>query len=582
MSGSGTASSDLKRWKEKCFAQAEELEQQEKSFEDHTDLLQRLLVRVSLAADGLNEALDTELASLRDQLRKGTASKTELSSRLSKIEKAVLALDEQKSERTSKVLEALQSLVDQLLELALERKQRKQLKQLSKDIRGKKNGLREYPNLLMQYAHLQEDALKHQFSMIGQENKNGILQRIFGTNNSNGEAIQTDSATLTTADSEDKQTLLDEDATELDLAENGDDVELTPGFSAVSKHVSIALSNLITQLSIPENVESTAEKIQTTIQNGLNWYELGPTIDDVANLVISSVGKGQKDFELFLQNLDDRLATLQSFLAASKSQQLDWQGSTSDLDRTVRDQVKTISQEVLDANDIDHLKVSVTSHIETIIASMDNFVASEDTRIDEMNKQMEAMQHRLQTMETEAGEIRSRLQVERAKALTDILTGLANREAYEERLQMEFERWQRYRQPAAIVVADIDFFKRVNDDYGHLAGDKVIQIIAKELSNRIRKTDFVARYGGEEFVIIMPETTLEDAIPVMEKTREMISRLPFHFRDENVQITMSFGIAAFQDKDSPAEIFELADKALYKAKENGRNRVEISDNSSEI
>ncbi len=578
MSGSKTASSDLKRWKDKCFAQAEELEQQEKSFEDHVDLLQRLLVRVSLAADGLNEDLDNELSSLRDQLRKGSPSKTELASRLGKVETAVLALDEQKSERTEKLLDALESLVEQLLELELERKQKKQLKQLSREIKGKKNGLRDYPNLLMQYAHLQEGALKHQFDMMGQDNKSGILQRFFGSKHAPNSDLAGDSETLSSQTSEDTNVSLpDSDATNLDIAPDSVEGEFMPGFSAISGHVSSALSNLITQLSIPPTAEPTAEKIQSTISGGLNWYELGPTIDDVANLVISAVGKGQKDFELFLQNLDVRLAKLQEYLAESQAQQLDWRGSSSDLDRQVRDQVNSISQEVLEANDIDHLKVSVTSHIETIIASMDDFVATEDTRIEEMNKQMEAMQNRLVTMETEAGEIRARLKVERAKALTDVLTSLANREAYEERFLMEFERWKRYRQPAAIVVADIDLFKRVNDDYGHLAGDKVIQIIAKELSNRIRKTDFVARYGGEEFVIIMPETTLEDAIPVMEKTREMISRLPFHFRDERVQITMSFGIAPFQDKYTSDGIFELADKALYKAKENGRNRVEISE-----
>lgn len=583
MSGSKSASSDLKRWKDKCFAQAEELEQQEKSFEDHVDLLQRLLVRVSLAADGLNEDLDNELSSLRDQLRKGSPSKTELASRLGKVEKAVLALDEQKSERTAKLLDALESLVDQLLELELERKQKKQLKQLSKEIKGQKSSLRDYPNLLMQYAHLQEDALKHQFEMMGQENKSGILQRFFGSKHSSSQALSEVPKESSSQTPEDTSVSLEEsDATDLDITSGSVEGEFMPGFSAISGHVSSALSNLITQLTIPPNAEPTAEKIQSTISSGLNWYELGPTIDDVANLVISAVGKGQKDFELFLQNLDVRLAKLQGYLAESKTQQLDWRGSSSDLDRQVRDQVNSISQEVLDANDIDHLKVSVTSHIETIIASMDDFVATEDTRIEEMNKQMEAMQHRLIAMETEAGEIRARLKVERAKALTDVLTGLANREAYEERILMEFERWKRYRQPAAIVVADIDLFKRVNDDYGHLAGDKVIQIIAKELSNRIRKTDFVARYGGEEFVIIMPETTLEAAIPVMEKTREMISRLPFHFRDERVQITMSFGIAPFQDKDSSDDIFELADKALYKAKENGRNRVEIAETNSEV
>ena len=582
MSGSKTASSDLKRWKDKCFAQAEELEQQEKSFEDHVDLLQRLLVRVSLAADGLNEELDSELSLLRDQLRKGSPSKSELAGRLGKVEKAVLALDEQKSERTGKLLDALESLVDQLLGLELERKQKKQLKQLSKEIKGQKNGLRDYPNLLMQYAHLQEDALRSQFEILGQENKSGILQRFFGSKHDSGES-PTDTTNASDSQTAEESSVSFEasDATELDITSGSVEGEFMPGFSAISGHVSSALSNLITQLSIPPTAEPTAEKIQNTISSGLNWYELGPTIDDVANLVISAVGKGQKDFELFLQNLDVRLAKLQGYLAESKSQQLDWRGSSTDLDRQVRDHVNSISQEVLDAKDIDHLKVSVTSHIETIIASMDDFVATEDTRIEEMNKQMEAMQHRLVAMETEAGEIRARLKVERAKALTDVLTGLANREAYEERFLMEFERWKRYRQPAAIVVADIDLFKRVNDDYGHLAGDKVIQIIAKELSNRIRKTDFVARYGGEEFVIIMPETTLEAAIPVMEKTREMISRLPFHFRDERVQITMSFGVAPFQDKKTSDEIFELADKALYKAKENGRNRVEVFESDSD-
>lgn len=574
MSGSKTASSDLKRWKDKCFAQAEELEQQEKSFQDQVDLLQRLLVRVSLAADGLNEDLDSELSSLRDQLRKGAPSKSELTSRLQKVEAAVLALDEQKSERTGMLLDAIESLVNQLLELELERKQKKQLKQLLKEIKGQKSNLRDYPNLLMQYAHLQEDALKQQFEMMGHENKNGILRRLFGSKHSPSDETDNSRSSLTEQDHPSIET---SDATDLDITAGSVEGEYMPGFSAISGHVSAALSNLIKQLTIPPNAEPTAEKIQNTISNGLNWYELGPTIDDVANLVISAVGKGQKEFELFLQNLDVRLAKLQGYLAESKTQQLDWRGSSSDLDRKVRDQVNSISQEVRDANDIDHLKVSVTSHIESIIASMDDFVASEDTRIEEMNKQMEAMQHRLIAMETEAGEIRARLKVERAKALTDVLTGLANREAYEERISMEFERWKRYRQPAAIVVADIDLFKRVNDDYGHLAGDKVIQIIAKELSKRIRKTDFVARYGGEEFVIIMPETTLEAAVPVMEKTREMISRLPFHFRDERVQITMSFGIAPFQDKHSSDELFELADKALYKAKENGRNRVEVAE-----
>ena len=578
MSGRKTSSDEVKRWKDKCFAQADELEQQEKTFDEYVGVLQRLLVRVSLAAEGLNDELDIQLTSLRDLLRKDKAGRTELSSRLEKIEAAVLELDEQKSDRTEKVLDALESLVDQLLELELEKQQKKQLKQLSKEIKSQKNGLKEYPNLLMKYARLQEDALKMQLSSVGKEGKAGFLQRLLGST-----STELPTSELSPSENDETESLRLSQATELDISCNsanvavdGDsDGEFIPGFSAISGHVSSALNNLIEQLTIPPTAESAAEKVQGNIRSGLNWYELGPTIDDVANLVISAVGKGQKDFENFLQNLDSRLAKLQGYLSESQTQQLDWQGTSSELDKQVRKQVLSISKEVRDSSDIDHLKVSVSGHLDTIISSMDDFVSAEDNRVDEMNKQMEAMQHRLVAMETEAGEIRARLKVERTKALTDVLTGLSNREAYEERLQMEFERWKRYRQPAAIVVGDIDLFKQVNDNYGHLAGDKVIQIIAKEITNRIRKTDFVARYGGEEFVILLPETQIKDVIPVMEKTREMISKLPFHFRDEQVQITMSFGVAAFQDKNTAAEIFDLADKALYKAKESGRNRVEV-------
>ena len=430
----------------------------------------------------------------------------------------------------------------------------------------------------MQYARLQEDALRLQVSSIDKEGKKGLLQRFFGSQPDTS-LSSVDSSTDTSLNSL-LDTSLDNDselsshgteATELDITAHDGDGELMPGFSAISGHVTSALNHLIENLTIPSNAVPAAEKVQKNIRDGLNWYELGPTIDDVANLVISAVGKGQKDFETFLLNLDSRLAKLQGFLVESQTQQLNWHGSSSNLDKEVREQVLSISEKVRDAHDIDHLKVSVSTHIESIISSMDTFVTAEDTRVDEMNKQMEVMQQRLVSMESEAGEIRERLKVERVKALTDVLTGLANREAYEDRVQMEFERWKRYRQPAAIVVADIDLFKRVNDEYGHLAGDKVIQIIAKEIANRIRKTDFVARFGGEEFVILFIETKLEDAIICSNNIRKNIAELEHKTAGP---ITVSFGVTQYQDNDTLESLFKRCDDALYIAKENGRNRVE--------
>jgi len=167
--------------------------------------------------------------------------------------------------------------------------------------------------------------------------------------------------------------------------------------------------------------------------------------------------------------------------------------------------------------------------------------------------------------------IEQRMLEQQRLALLDSLTQLPNRNAYEQRLAYEFERWQRYQRPLVLAVCDLDHFKLINDNFGHLAGDKVLRIIAKTLRKRLRKTDFVARFGGEEFVILMPETEQQEAQQTLEAIREAVAASPFHFRDKPVAVTLSIGIAAFSNGVTSDDIFERADTALYQAKQGGRN-----------
>ncbi|MCG8611835.1 MAG: diguanylate cyclase, partial [Pseudomonadales bacterium] len=401
-------------------------------------------------------------------------------------------------------------------------------------------------------------------------------------------AVDKDSDLTTSTNSNGGDRRYSEQETELDVSEpelseadaqhhqgESESTEEAPGFSKVAGHISKSIRQLLEHLSVPSSSQQEFQAILQRIEHGLNWYELGPTLDDVTNLVVSAVGKGQKDFESFLQLLDERLAMLQQFLTDSHAFKVAIQSSGAELDEAVREQVKSISALVSEATEIDTLKSSVNSQLDHILTLMTKFMTSESIKEKSLGEQISSMSEKLQSMETETQAIKEQLKVERGKALTDALTGLPNREAYVERIDLEYTRWQRYRQPMSLVITDIDLFKQVNDNYGHLAGDKVIQIMAKELQRRIRKTDFIARYGGEEFVIIMPETASDVAFTVMNKTRQMVERLPFHFRNQRVQITMSFGIAPFKDGLSMDEIFELADGALYKAKEQGRNCVVV-------
>lgn len=588
MASGGQPKSELERLKAKYLTRAEEFDRDEEAMKRQIHLLQRMLVRVSLAAEGQSGELDKELDSLRGLLRQESSSASSLSSHLDKIENCVLKLDEKRNDSSDQLLNSLEQLASQLSELDISRTNKKQLKSFSKHIRDKHQRLQNTPGLLNEFAAIQQQALKEQFSGVGEQKDNGgFFQKLFG---GKGDAEESSSASEDLPNEQghhvyEKDYEISEpdgesySETETELAVEGEvlgGTDEAPGFAKIAGHVGTSLRNLLEQLIIPENALREAERLRSNIEAGLNWYELGPTLDDVANLVISALSKGQRDFENFLQSLDERLLKFGGVLSQALTHQVARQDAGAKLTDAIRGDLQTLSTDVESATDIDVLKQSVTGHLDSILGALSSFMTVEEGREKELKEQLEETRERLQEMEVETKVIKEKLKEERGRALTDTLTQLPNREAYVERFEFEYTRWQRYRQPITIVVGDIDHFKGVNDNYGHLAGDKVIQIMAKELQRRIRKTDFVARFGGEEFVILMPETEADTAFSVIDKARQMVEKLPFHFRKERVQITMSFGVAAFTDGMSKDEVFDVADKALYAAKQQGRNRVVLA------
>jgi len=161
-------------------------------------------------------------------------------------------------------------------------------------------------------------------------------------------------------------------------------------------------------------------------------------------------------------------------------------------------------------------------------------------------------------------------------SITDELTGIYNRRYFNQRYEREVMRALRYRRPLTIVMFDIDHFKVYNDMNGHLLGDEVIRKVSHTIDSIIRKADILARYGGEEFVLILPEITKARGFQAAEKFRKTIERT--HFKHEETQpggrLTISLGLATLPDDATDVKtLLELADKALYMAKENGRNRV---------
>lgn len=159
--------------------------------------------------------------------------------------------------------------------------------------------------------------------------------------------------------------------------------------------------------------------------------------------------------------------------------------------------------------------------------------------------------------------------------LTDPLTGLWNRRHFDLRLREELGRARRYSAPLALLILDVDRFKRVNDRFGHPEGDRVLQLLSSMIRDGFRRSDVVCRFGGEEIAILAPNTGIDEALALAERTRERISQTVIPLAGEPYRITISVGLAAVRADDTPEALLARADAALYAAKQDGRNACRV-------
>ena len=176
----------------------------------------------------------------------------------------------------------------------------------------------------------------------------------------------------------------------------------------------------------------------------------------------------------------------------------------------------------------------------------------------------------------EISDLRNHLQDVRKQGLTDGLTQVANRRAFDIRLGESIQEARALQNTFTLIMADVDHFKKFNDRYGHQMGDEVLKIVGKIMTHRLKEDDFVARYGGEEFSVILPDTKLADGQAVAERLRSALAGKRLRNRrtgDDFGRVTLSLGVTHYVPGDSAQSVIERADKALYQAKREGRNRV---------
>jgi diguanylate cyclase len=207
------------------------------------------------------------------------------------------------------------------------------------------------------------------------------------------------------------------------------------------------------------------------------------------------------------------------------------------------------------------------------LADLIGALVGETTR---MRTSAQALQEEMGATSAEVGRLREQLEKAQGQALVDSLTELHNRRSFEQTLEQMLASAAENASPCSLLMVDIDHFKRVNDTYGHVFGDKVIRYVAQRISLSIKGRDVAARYGGEEFAILLPDTTAQGASVLAEQIRVSVARGKIHRAGATEQIagvTISIGVAESVAGDTVEELTARADEALYKSKQAGRNRI---------
>ena len=222
--------------------------------------------------------------------------------------------------------------------------------------------------------------------------------------------------------------------------------------------------------------------------------------------------------------------------------------------------------------------VSIGDFTEKIQAAetIQEILKVKDYLVIEMHKVREhshTLHDELEKHRTATETLSKKLEESEARALVDALTNVLNRNAYNLKIGELVHEYKRYKEEWALLVLDIDHFKKFNDTYGHKTGDKVLKSVAATVSNSIRVSDHIFRYGGEEFVVILSRINKETTKTLSEKIRREVERDYFVDGDNELKVTMSIGAAIITPEDTEASLFERADKALYQAKQNGRNQI---------
>jgi len=628
----------IEEWKGKYFDQLERLEKKEAGWEQLEATLKRAIGRLSIAAEGQHQQLDGHIANLRRSIKRDF-SHQQIEPVIDDISTILAQLQEKNASPDRSVTSALLLLISNLKFHESQQKAcKKIIKKLEKSDDSQRDSVLDdtlgffnaviagetnngtaptgFLSRMLSSASPENSGSQQEAGRTDQKEPASVITSQWSGENSGGEtsfrfavykdclidlieALESEDSPLRFAPLKTSVQLADEEETLNVLTQQlsnlllkpmpdteprrrkGDDsIEVSSGNEdSLQPTIQELLIRLLDQLIVPKSLETDAEQVKQSLENKANPADWRQLLKDVANLINSirlSMQDEKHEFEDFLQQVTDRLKDMDVFLQTETTKLVSAQSEGQQFDEDIHSNVNTIRDDIKQATELPQLRVRVDKKLGMISAHINAYRVAEKKRAQESQQDVASMYERMQALEKETESLKKVIVEKNQQAMFDTLTNIPNRLYYEQKAEEEFTRWQRSRSSLVLAIWDIDFFKKINDSYGHKAGDKVLSTIAQLLNKRVRKSDFFARYGGEEFVMLLPETTAEEALKLANNLRESIKSCSFHYRGEDVRVTVSCGISSFKEGDTADQVFERADKALYAAKNQGRNRCVLA------
>lgn len=618
-------------WKQKYLDHLDKLDKAEASWQSLENQLRLGINRVALAAQGVDSKLDKHLTLLRKSIRAG-GDYDSLEIIVEDISTVVKKLDQQRQNEKKEENQPLNIIQSMAKSITFPKEFKKQVKTLLKTIKKEKSNanLASYSHELASLINSSLDVSNRAYSAF-EAKKPSLIERLFQIDASPPSVAQnkvaatdkrsnlidpllfvslmdalpisekTDSSNKLRNDflnwdgNPEIKNLVEQLANYIcDSIQNNNTAKhntesnpaatsnLTPQHVATDNTNTVSADKrlgefcfqLLCSISFPAFLQDPVSLIKEQVFSGVNPSDAINVLRSIAGLVASAqlhIGKEKNDLQEFLQQLTDNLQEIDLHLAGAETERLASVKSNHTLDNAVKAQVNHIKTSMKNASSLDQLKDRVNERLDAIRKHLDVHNQQQEQHQSKLASALSSSNSRLMELETESKILQVKLKKKHSQAIHDSLTGIFNRLAYEERMNQEYSRWKRYKQSLSIMILDIDHFKRVNDDWGHKAGDKALKLIAKSLQKNLRESDFLARYGGEEFIVLMPETDIKAAIAVANKLREAVPASDFHYESKKVEITVSCGISQFKESDTIESAFKRADKYLYMAKQAGRN-----------